>query len=234
MSDLPVRDFWELVLAHRGKTFAVMGGAPSLADHLNMGVEADVWISANHHGILLREADYLLCMDQEVKQFGNTPFPEFVRPRSNAKIISPYHWADHQLVTWPQCPRLVLSGMVATWAAWMMGAKAVYLLGMDGYGGDPGYVHEARKMSLEVHCPVRVVGGGPLSKVWPEYTDGEKFGRYKEHSAIRGWLGIDEKITIECRKPTTIRGIEMKPGQRMSLFRHEAKRALAHKMVLEV
>lgn len=227
-------DFWGLILAHRGKKIAVMGGAPCLAEHLEMGVEADVWISANHHGILLRKADYLLCMDEVVKQHGNTPFPDFVHAHSDAKIISPYHWADHQLVTWPQHPRLVLSGMVATWAAFMMGAKAVYLLGMDGYGGDPGYIDEARKMARDVHCPVRVVGGGPLTKVWPEYQPDEKFGRYSPHSSINGWMGIDERVTVEAIKPCEVRGSLLEKGQRMSVMRFEVRRLLKHRMLKEV
>lgn len=227
-------DFWSLILKHRGKKFAVMGGAPCLADHLAMGVDADVWISANHHGILLRDADYLLCMDEVVKQYGNTPFPDFVRPRSTAKIISPYHWADHQLITWPQHPRLVLSGMVATWAAFMMGAKSVCLLGMDGYGGDPGYIDEARKMARDVHCPVRVVGGGALSKVWPEYDPEEKFGRYSAHSSINGWLDIDERVTVEAIKPCDVRGTVLPKGERLSVMRFEVRRLLKHRLLKEV
>lgn len=227
-------DFWSLVLAHRGKKIAVMGGAQCLADHLEMGVEADVWISANHHGILLRTADYMLCMDEVVKQHGHTPFPDFVRARSTAKIISPYHWADFQLITWPQHPRLVLSGMVATWAAFMMGAKAVYLLGMDGYGGDPGYVDEARKMARDVNCPVRVVGGGALSKVWPEYDKTERFGRYSPHSSINAWLDIDEKVTVEAIKPCDVRGVTLQRGERATVMRFEVRRLIKHRLLREI
>ena len=228
-------DFWGLILAHRGKKIAVMGGAPCLAEHLTKGVEADVWISANHHGILLRKADYLLCMDEVVKQHGNTPFPDFVRAHSDAKIISPYHWADHQLVTWPQHPRLVLSGMVATWAAFMMGAKSIVLLGMDGYGGDPGYIDEARKMARDVHCPVRVVGGGALAKVWPEYKPGERFtGRYTPHTSINAWLNIDERVTVEAIKPCEVRGTMLAKGEQTKVMRFEVRRLLKHRMLKEV
>jgi hypothetical protein len=227
-------DFWDLVLAHRGKRIAVMGGAPSLTEHLAMGVEADVWISANHHGILKRKADYVLCMDEVMHEKGGIHLGQFIRQHSDAKIIAPYSWADRQMPTWPQCPRLVLSGMVATWAAFMMGAKVVYLLGMDAYGGTPGVVDEARKIGRDVFSPVRVVGGGPLTKVWPEYTAGERFGRYEPHSSINAWLEIDEKVTVEAIKPCDVRGRELARGERITVMRFEVLRQLKHRMLQEV
>jgi hypothetical protein len=227
-------DFWTRVLAHRGKRIAVMGGAPSLAEHLATGVEADVWISANHHGLVLRSADYVLCMDEVINDMGGKSLPDHIRSLSDAKIISPYPSADIQLVSWPQYPRLVNSGMIATWAAFMMGAKVVMLFGFDAYGGTPGVIDEAHKMARDVNCPVRVVGDGPLTKVWPQYRPEEAFGRYTPHSSINAWLNIDEKVTVECIKPVAVRGIEMKRGERLNVMRFEVARQLKHRMLKEV
>jgi hypothetical protein len=159
---------------------------------------------------------------------------EVIRAKTAAPIISPRAYADFQLETWPQCPRDVLSGMVATWAAWIMGAKVVLLAGMDGYNGDEGYVHEAVKMARDVYCPVRVVGGGPLTKAWPAYDPEEKFGRYKSSTAIDAWLGKNGMIKVEVVKPTTVRGLERQRGDKLSVMRHEVARLIHHRMLREV
>lgn len=226
------KDFRELVLKHRGATVCVMGGADSLVEHLST-VSADVYISTNGHGAEVKPPDYVLAMDEAHSKL-RVPMLGVIRGKTDAPIISPRPYADFQLADWPQCPRDVLSGMVATWAAWMLGAKVVLLAGMDGYGGDPGYVHEAVKMARDVHCPVRVIGGGPLTKAWPAYDPGEKFGRYKASTAIDAWLGKDGLVTVEVVKPTTVRQVVRAKGERLTLMRHEVARLLHHRMLREV
>ena len=226
------REFTELVLAHRGKRIAVMGGAPTLADHLEQ-VKADVWISANHHGIQLRPADYVLCMDDHVGHIDRRIQP-FIRQWSDAPIISPDYWADYQLVEWPKCPAKLLSGMVAAWAAWAMGASVVILAGMDGYNGSGNAMNIARRMAEDIRCPVRVVGGGPLCQVWEPYDPAEKFGRYKPHGSIDALLKRDGATQIEVLKPVTIRGGDREKGQIMSVMRHEVMKLIRHRIVREV
>lgn len=222
-------DFRDLVLTHKGKKICIMGGAGTLAEQLP-GVEADIFISTNAHGVELHAPDYLLAMDQNNSR-ENVPMGQFLRSRSDAPIISPHAYADHQLVTWPQSPRFVLSGMVAAWAAYMMGAKVVILAGMDAYGGDSGYVLEAQKIARDIAVPVRVVGPSSLTKVWPAYDPGEKFGRYSEPDGIAVWLGADKPITVRVRKPCAIRGVERERGFEIKLMRHEVARQLKHYMV---
>jgi hypothetical protein len=226
-----MKDFNELVLKHKGKRICIMGGAPSLEDDLCQ-IDADIYISTNAHGAHLQKPDYIFAMD-EINTRLNVPMGGFLRELTDAPIISPRAYADYQLITWPQCPRDVLSGMVATWAAFMMGAKVVILAGMDAYDGKSGFVHEATKMARDVNCPVRVMSDS-LAKVWPKYDPAEKFGRYTPHSSINGWLDVDEKVTIEVIKPTTIRTLLRKKGEQLTVMRHEVLNLLKHKMIKEV
>jgi hypothetical protein len=220
--------FTELALKHKGKRICVIGGAP-----IKGLPEADVYISTNAHGVQLREPDYVLAMDER-HQREQCPMGPYLRARSDAPIISPHGYGDYRLSTWPQNPRFVLSGMVAAWMAWFMGAKVVILAGMDGYGGQNGYKDEARKIDRDIHCPVRVAGGGPLTAVWPEYDPAETFGRYKASTAIDGWLGTDGLIRVRARKPCQVSGTDLGKGEELKVMRHEVARLLKHRMVEEV
>ena len=223
-----MHDFRELILAHKGKRICVMGGAPNLQIP-----KADIYISTNAHGVDLQKPDYVLAMDEKHSKAGKE-MGAFLRSKTDAPIISPHPYADYRLGKWPQHPRFVLSGMIATWAAWAMGAKVVLLAGCDGYGGDPGYVDEARKIDRDLHCPVRVVGGGPLTKVWPEYDSAERFGKYKPHSAIDGLKGLDGEIRIRAIKPCSVGYTDLAKGQEFIAMRHEVARLLKHRMVEEI
>jgi hypothetical protein len=228
------KDFRELALAHKGKIICVMGGSPSLADDLAK-IKADIYISTNGHGAGLVKPDYVLAMD-EINKHSNSPMGEFLRDTvPDVPIISPHTYADHQLTNWPQAPRFVLSGMVAVWAAYMMGAKCVVVAGMDAYGGESGYIDEARKISRDVSVPVRTMSG-PLADVWPAYDASEKFGRYSVPTQIDGWLNAeaDGEIDVEVRKPTTVRGIVLRKGEKLRVARHEVHRLLKHRMLREV
>lgn len=228
---LPYDDFRDLILKHKGKRICVMGGAPSLADDLAR-VDADVYISANERGVAFHRPDYLLAMD-EVHRNRLISMGAHLREHSDAPIISPHAYADVRLANWPQQPRWVLSGMVAVWAAYMMGAKVVIVAGCDAFDGKPGYVHEARKIAADVYCPVRVVSG-PLSSVWPIYDPDEKFGRYKPSTAIDGWLGTDNKIRVRVRKPCISGYIERSVGEEFTAWRHEVRLLLKHRMIEEI
>lgn len=228
------KDFRALALAHKGKTICVMGGAPSLADDLSK-VKANIYISTNGHGADIVTPNYLLAMDETNKRT-NGPMGEDLRAAvPGVPIISPHAYADHQLTDWPQAPRFVLSGMVAVWAAFMMGAKCVVVAGMDAYGGESGYIDEARKMARDVPVPVRTLSG-PLSEVWPAYDPAEKFGRYSAPAQIEGWLSAsaDGEITVEVLKQTTVRGALRQKGDELKVARHEVRRLLKHRMLREI
>ena len=89
-------------------------------------------------------------------------------------------------------------------------------------------------MAQDVHCPVRVAGGGPLTAVWPEYGRAERFGKYKPHSAIDGLRGIDGCIRVRAFKPCTVGRVNLAKGQEMTAMRHEVARLLKHRMVEEI
>lgn len=223
-----MKDFRELILAHTGKRICVIGGAP--VDELP---EADVYISTNGHGVHLRQPDYLLAMDERNSR-EQVPMGVWLRGKSTAPIISPHGYADYRLGNWPQNPRFVLSGMIATWMAFLMGAKVVILAGFDAYGGEAGYIEEARKINRDVHCPVRVAGGGPLTKVWPNYETKERFVSDKPHTAIEGWQGIDGRVRVRARKPCTVGQVDLAIGDELTTVRHEVARLLKHRMVEEI
>lgn len=216
--------FGELALKHKGKRICVIGGK-----RLDSLPDADVYISTNAHGVHLVQPNYVLAMDER-NSSQNCPMGPYLRSKTDAPIISPHEFADYRLSTWPQNPRFVLSGMIAAWMAWFMGAKVVILAGMDGYGGQDGYKDEAMKIDRDIHCPVRVYQGGPLTKQWPEYDPAETFGKYKASTAIQGWLGKDGVISVRVRKPCM--GLQI--GQETKALRHEVARLLKHRMVEEV
>lgn len=227
-----LHDFRELILKHKGKRFVVMGGGPSLAADLERIGPADVYISTNGHGVGLRKPDYLLAIDH-THTGRQVPMGQHLRALSDAPIISPHGFADYRLGFYPECPRFVLSGLVATWAAFAMGAKVVTLAGMDGYA-DNDYRGEARKIARDVHCPVRVMAESPLADVWPVFDPAERFGRYTPHSSIDGLRGIDNSIRVRARKPCRVGMVELDRGQEMVGMRHEFALLLKHRMLEEV
>lgn len=216
--------FAELARRHKGKKICVIGGAP-----ITELPKADVYISTNAHGLHLCAPDYVLAMDERNGREACAMGP-WLRGKTDAPIISPHEFADYRLTNWPQNPRFVLSGMIAAWMAWFMGAKVVILAGMDAYGGQGGYKDEARKIDRDIHCPVRVAGGGPLTAVWPQYDPDETFGRFTPSTAIDAWLGHDGIIKVRARKPCA--GLQI--GQEMKAMRHEVARLLKHRMLEEV
>ena len=229
-----LRDFRELILAHKGKRVVVMGGGPSLAADLErIGTKSgDVVISTNGHGVDLRQPDYLLAIDH-THTGKAVPMGPYLRGKSDAPIISPHGFADYRLGFWPQSPRFVLSGLVAAWAGFAMGAKVVCMAGMDGYP-DNDYTDEARKVARDIHCPVRVMDASPLASVWPAFDPAEKFGKYTPHSSIDGLRGIDNRIRVRARKSCSVGLIELAKGQELTVMRHEVARLLKHRMVEEV
>ena len=222
-----MHDFRELILKHKGKRICVIGGGPLVLP------DADVYISTNAHGVDQVKPDYLLAMDERHSKAA-MEMGAFLRSKSDAPIISPHPYATYRMGKWPQHPRFVLSGMIGTWAAWAMGAKVVLLAGCNAYGGDAGYVDEARKIDRDVYCPVRVVGGGPLTKIWPEYDPAERFGKYKPHSAIDGLKGLDGEIRIRARKPCLVGYTRLLKGQEFIAMRHEVARLLKHLSLIHI
>lgn len=227
-----MHDFRALILKHPGARICVMGGAPSLDEHLKQ-VDADVYISVNAHGSHHRH-DYIVAMDEDHGNLG-VPMMGYLRDKSKAPIIGPRHWNDYVLTTWPDCPKTsILSGMVAAWVAWTMGAKVVILAGMDGYGGSASGMAHCSPIARDVKCPIRVVGGGPLVKFWPSYDANETFGDYKMHPTIETLQGIGGMTRIRAIKKCSTPGLALNPGDEADVMRHQAFRLLKHRLVEEI
>lgn len=227
---LPQNDWRRLVLAHAGAKIAVMGGAPSLADDVATVGKADLWISVNGHGAQLQRPTYVVAMDERHDGIG-ADMREHVRRVTDAPIIGPWPQHEYVLTSWPGAPKRGLSGMVAVWLAWAMGAHPVIVCGMDGYDGSR--LEHTKRMLPEVHGEVRVVSG-PLQRFWPAYRQRERLGPFVEHTAHAGLMGMDGAITVRVRKPVTIRDMAVTPGTELSVMRHEVARLLHHRMVEEI
>lgn len=221
-------DFRELIGKHAGKRICVIGGGDSLSSDLAR-VRADVYISANEHGVNARECDYIVAIDErsdngaQLKSHG-------------IPVISPESWADYQLTDYPDSPRRVFSGLVAAWAAWAMGASCVILVGFGCYEGErlhERHMKDARLIASAINGNVRPVSG-PLLRLWPAYDEKERFGRYKRPAQLDTLAGVVGVTLVRVVKPTTIRGKEWSKGSEVSATREELKHALRHRMVVEL
>lgn len=225
-------DFRSIVARHKGKRICVMGGSPALAEHMQ-SVEADVYVSANDHGARIRPVDYMVAMDH-VHGVNRMRMDQYLHTVSDAPIISGEPFADYQLPWWPSHPRRILSGMAGVYVAWALGAKLVIVAGMDAYDGKESAIRDAKAVANDVRCEVRVVGGGPLTEVWPAYDPAEKFGRFVPHSSLDGLRGMDGLIRVRVMKPTMIRGMAVAKGDQLSVMRHEVAGLLRHRMLVEL
>ena len=226
-------EFRELVLKHPGARIAIMGGAPTLRENVPQ-IDADVWISTNAHGLDIRSADYVVAMDNEHRGAGGMPMERYLRGKSSLPIIGPEHWADYVISGWPSCPTRVLTGQIAAWCAFGMGASIVILAGFDNYDGQSTQAHKAcDRVQPFIHCPVRVCGGGRLTKWWPAFDPHETFPPFEPHPAAIAMRGTDNAVRVRVNKPTQINGVERVRGQELTVQRHQVAYHLKHKLVFE-
>ena len=225
------RGFGELIMAHKGKRICVMGGGPTLASDLQR-VDADVWISVNEHGAKLRPADYVVAMDNTHTRLG-THMERHLRQFTQAPVIGPWHWNDFQMMKWPLQPKFMLSGVIASWVASMMGGHPVILAGFDCYGGQGSSITQHREFVPHVMGEVRVVSG-PLLQFYPQYDPAEQFGEYRAPTGLDLDGLKDGEIVIRVLKQFEFRGREWPPGTLMRVSRYEVRRQIKHKSVEEV
>jgi hypothetical protein len=226
-----IASFGDLVMRHRGARICVMGGGPTLAADVAK-VEADVWISVNEHGAKVRgEVDYVVAMDDIHTQL-HTPMLRHIRRWTAAPIITPWFWGDFQLMKWPLIPRFMISGVVASWAASMMGAHPVILAGFGCRDGHGATIGQHRDYLPHVLGEVRVCSG-PLTQFYPLYT-GEPLGPY----VVPAGLDLDEltrgEIVVKCRKPFEFHGREWPPGTQLRVSAYEVRRQIKHGSLIEV
>lgn len=225
---IALKSFGELVMKHKGARFCVMGGGPNLASDLEM-VKADIWISANQHAAKIRPVDYVVAMDN-LHTVLQVPMEGLIRPHTKAPIIGPWHWCDYGLATFPLAPKLLLSGVIATWAAYVMGAHPVVLAGMDCYGGARRSVNLFKEYVPHVKCPVRVVSG-PLVGIWPLYDPAEKFGKFVPPDVF---IEQEHGVSVRVVKPVEVRGQEWPIGTVLHVPRQEVWRQIKHRSLAEV
>lgn len=225
------RSFGDLVMAHKGQRICVMGGGPTLAKDLE-SVKADVWISTNEHGAKHRKVDYVVAMDNTHTKL-HVPMQKHLRQFTDAPIIGPWHWNDFQLMKWPLQPKFLISGVVATWVASMMGAHPVILAGFDCYNGHGATVGQHKSYIPHVTADVRVVSG-PLLDFYPEYRANEKRKPYKVPEELNLSDLLDGEIVVKVLAPFEFRGHEWPLGTHLRVSRYEVRRQLKHKSLVEV
>lgn len=227
--------FTDIARTHKGKRIIVMGGGPMLADDIE-DLKGDIWISVNDHGAKLRPVDYVVAMD-DIHCEKKVNMINLIREVTDAPIIGPFRQNDIFLTDWPGYPRRKFSGLVATWIAWALGGWPVILAGFSGYAGEGRQAdRHARQVGLfdeKIIGKVRVVGR-TIGNSWPVFDRSERYGRYSEHSRIRGIAGIDEEIKIKVRKRSWINEQYWPPGDELRVARHEVIKQLKHGMVIEI
>jgi hypothetical protein len=226
---IALHSFGELVMRHKGARICVMGGGTRLAEDLRT-VDADIWISSNEHGAKLRPVDYVLAMDN-LHTGLKVPMEGHIRAHTDAPIIGPWHWCDYGLTTYPLAPRLLLSGVIATWAAHMMGAHPVILAGFDCYGGTPRSVNQHGDYVPHLaKCQVRVASG-PLLKFWKQYSPEEEMPNYVPPDVF---VESSHGVRVRVIKPVEIRGNVWPAGSVLHVPKAEVWRQIKHRSLEEL
>lgn len=220
----PVNPLSDLLMKHEGQRICIMGGSKTLDDDLRT-VEADVWISVNNHGAMRREVDYIVCMDN-IHTANKREMWKFLRDYSDAPVISPWHWGQYQISSWPAYPRLLNSGVIAGWVAYLMGAHPVIFAGFDCYGGKVGAMDMHKTMLAHMPCEVRVCSG-PLLKFIKQYDPAEVMEDYKMPDVHKA-AGAGQ-IRVRVDRPFHYRGYDWPIGSILTVGEHEVKLQLKHK-----
>ena len=227
---IALHSFGELVMRHKGQRICVMGGGPNLASDIER-VDADIWVSANQHGAKLRPVDYVVAMDN-LHTVHKVPMKGIIREFTDAPIIGPWHWCDYGITTYPLAPRLLFTGVIAQWVAYLMGAHPIIMAGYDCYGG----THRTRSQHKEyagfIKGEVRVASGTLLG-VWPEYDPEEQFKPYVVPDVF-DFAEERHGVTVKVIKPVPIRGVEYPPGTVLRVPKAEVWRQIKHRSLMEI
>lgn len=232
----------QCVHRHAGLPAVVVGGGPSApAAFVGEGPhppQRAIYFSANGHGVLLSQTgvcprpDYLVCMDK---------LEDRLRPMG-VPIISTREFADIRLYD----VRLRNSGMLAAYAAWVLGCAPIVLVGMDCYDGAT-YFHDASAKSTGKNMPAakhlerwgalaqissgmyRAIGG-KLGALYPPYDPAEPPAALPDAETVRSRvLGQHVKI---LRRPPGLPGY--RPGEVYQVSRKEAARLLNSRSAVKV
>lgn len=174
----------ELVHAHAGRAAVVIGGAMTApAEFTKCPVDA-VRIGTNMHGFKLGcRLDYVVAIDQHDHN-GDDMVAQLVERK--VPVISFRRYATYRFFKEP----VPNSGMIAAWAAWVMGCAPVIIIGVNFYkGGTYFHAPQAKSSGTRIRpqmqmqrwdamakqCPGHMfrVLGGPLLDLFPLYRLGE-------------------------------------------------------------
>lgn len=227
---IALKSFGELVMKHKGARICVMGGGPSLDDDIAL-VKADLWISTNEHGAKRRAVDYVVAMDN-LHTALKVLMPDHIRPHTTAPIIGPWQWCDYGLTDYPLAPKMLMTGVVATWAASLMGAHPVILAGFDCTGAAKRSEGQFRQYVPHVKSEVRVVSG-PLTKLWKTYDPDEEFGDYKPPEVFDA-VAMMHGVVVRVRKQVEIRGHLYPVGTVLRVPKAEVWSQIKHKSLIEL
>ncbi len=227
---IALKSFGELVMAHKGARICVMGGGPNLAAEIEK-VQADIWISTNEHGAKVREVDYVVAMDNIHTRL-HVPMEGHIRPHTDAPIIGPWHWCNYGLGNYPLQPRLLLSGVIASWIAYLMGAHPVIMAGFDCYGGIPRAFNQHKDYTPYVKAEVRVTDGR-LCELYKKYSPSERYKKYVPPDVF-GEVETEHGVKVRVVKPVDIRGFQWPIGTVLKVPRNEVWRQIKHRSLAEI
>jgi len=149
--------------AEKGRPAVIMGGGPSLAADLERMATGGVLISANHHGLQLVKADYLVFLDDPLV---HPELLEAIQGFEGLKLSRRTKWTD--IILGRECRSWTgqLSGHVAAWLGCWLGCEPVWLCGMDCYQDPAGKrsrhsnllanLHGWRKLASRCEHPERL------------------------------------------------------------------------------
>jgi hypothetical protein len=224
--------FRDLIFSERGKIICIMGGSDKLEAEL-ANVKADIYISTNGHGCDLKQAKYVVAMDDRHTKTGEW-MREIIRRKTDVPIIGPFPSCDIFLDHWPLMPRRYYSGIVAMWLAHALGAKLIILAGMDGYKADGGFMGKLAKVKNEsVPTEVRTTNK-TLEEVVPAYDPKEKVKQPAVDARLKTIKAEEGVIEVEVLNSCYVLNIERVVGERVKVNRCDVMIQLKHQMVREL
>lgn len=215
-------------MKHKGQRICVMGGGKNLEDDLK-NIDADIYISANEHGTKFKKVDYVVALD-DMHTIKRVHMKNYIRQFTDAPIITVWHWGDYVVSRLPEHPKLSMSGVVASWVAYLMGGHPVILAGFDCYGGAPRIVKQHEDFVKHLKCNVRVASGC-LLKYYKQYNPKEIFEPY----VIPQILGdaLEDQVKVRIEKPVDAFK-DLPIGAIINVNRYEYRLQIKHKSLVEV
>lgn len=229
----------DLVSAVKGRPAVIMGGAPSLPNDVAKVVGDAVWFSANQHGAMLRQCDYIVYVDPEHQVTGERMQDKL--SEYGVPTISPCFGADYRVPNWNAARFKGNSGMQGVWFASLLGANPIIICGMECYQGGV-YWHDAdakssskgrHQQSFDVNIErlkqladganIRAVTEG-MVRHFPAYDPEEAYGPSEAETAQP-----EEEVSVKFKRPCRIAKNRFRMGERAVLTvseKHQWRRSI--------